>query len=160
METKQKEIKFLLDSKTPKEYIDRSLMVRIDRGKKGIITNRWLRMTGYDIQDIIYERNRHPYWKIIKRSNVSVRKKRFNRYCFIKNKHIWTDDEIDYFLKNNKIKKDFELAEEMQLSIPAIQGYRRKYNILIKMGLNQFDNDFKEKIKYGESYLRNILKYK
>ena len=127
----EKELQEIL-GKDPAEYIDFCVYSTLTQGQKAKLTNYWLTHTNYTINDIQYARNRHEYWKKKKMNNSAERAmKRFAEYNFAdkKNKK-WQVEELEEFLKLNEIKKDRELAEHFNRSIPSIQYIRRCINLV------------------------------
>lgn len=153
--------KYLFNSRNPEQYIERSLEVKIPSGRKSVVAKKWIEKTGYTVDDIMRARHRNSYWKKVKSAGYKERnKRRWSKYNFIEGfiKHIWLDSEIDYFIKNTKLMKDFELAKAMKLSIPSIQSYRRKYNMVSKLNIRVGTKKFISLIKRSENYLRKLTK--
>lgn len=164
--------KKLLSAKNPEQYIDLSIKSKIPSGIKGKITKAWLEKTGFTVDDIEYARNRHPYWKELKgRGGIERNKERMSHYNFAHNDNNanWDDETIKKFLELNKkdksgkyLSRDHELAEIFQSSIPTIQYWRRKQN-LIKKILEAEDKKptislMIKYIKNSEKNLRDSLK--
>ncbi len=148
----------LLDAKTPLEYIDRSIKVKLSATEKAAITRLWLeKRKDYTIKDIEYARNRHPYWKAKKTDNSLERTKlRYQRYSHLANdsyRKKWTEAEIELFLEHNSTKKDFELAEMLSKTIPSIQSYRRKLKLIEKIKKNRRNIKIREFIELAEKVL-------
>jgi len=53
----------ILESKTPEEYIENSLKSKLRPAEKAKLALAWMDATGYTKEDILYARNRNPYWK-------------------------------------------------------------------------------------------------
>jgi len=150
----------ILNSKTPKEYIDRCINSDVLRGRKIAIGREWLNKTGFTVQDIQYARHRHPYWKKKKLKGADERNtQRRAKYDFTditKYKKQKNTEEIKQFLYLNAQKtngkyeyKDRELAELFYTSIPGIQHLRRKLALSQKI----------IKLKKEKNITFNILKY-
>jgi len=161
--------KHLLNSKTPHEFIDRSLKVDITSGKKAAIAREWFELTGYTNEDLKYARHRHPYWKAKKMEGHEKRNvERWSKYNFSKGKKIkWEDEDYARYLKTDVMSKDGkykqpdkELAEEFKTTIPAIQHLRRKRNLCIEilnyLELTKTEKKTIELMKSGENKLRDI----
>ncbi|MCU0845023.1 MAG: hypothetical protein MUC76_08880 [Spirochaetes bacterium] len=132
----------LFSSKTPDDFIDRSLKVDIPRGRKAFIARLWLEKTGYESSDIEYARNRHPYWKARKGEGGAERVlQRLHEHDYSTGESVeWTEKRIQKFIelnakdKNGKyITRDWELAKRFKCSIATIQHMRRKYNMTTKI---------------------------
>jgi hypothetical protein len=130
----------LFSSRNPAEYISNSLKSRLQPGRKAYITKMWLRMKGYGIVEIQHARNIHPYWKSRKMAgSVERNLKRRKNHDYSSHRRLdWTDDTIkEFIMMNGKnkdgryIHKDYELARHFGSTIPAIQHYRRKYNMAV-----------------------------
>ena len=132
----------LYNSKSPAEYIDNSLKVKLSPSEKARITRLWLEKTGFTIEEIQHARNIHPYWKKKKMEGSYER----NEYRKLQHDYStkgtveWNEKSITEFIKmNGKDKsgkytyKDHELARHFNSTIPGIQHYRRKYNMAIKI---------------------------
>jgi len=131
--------KFLLAAETPEEWISRSLDVAgvVSRGKKAKLATIWMGRTGYTTKDIMYARHRHEYWKGKKlhgwKERNSLRWAKFNFKQKANTRKRWSKEKIEHFLLVNHKYKDKELAQLFSTSIPSIQYWRRKYNIIKKM---------------------------
>src|SRR5512137_2633129 len=66
----------ILASKTPEDYIDRSLKARLTPAAKAKLARQWMESTGYSKEDILRARNRHPYWKKKKMEGSAERTRR------------------------------------------------------------------------------------
>ncbi len=137
-----KDEKKLLSSENPDQYIDLSVKLKISRGRKAFLSRIWQENTGYTVEDIMFARNRHPYWKEKKQKNHKERtKKRLLEHNYSPGLRIeWTDDLIEKFLELNKKKnngryeiEDRVLAKEFKTTIPGIQHMRRKMNYVVKI---------------------------
>lgn len=155
--------KSLLEAKTPTEYIDRSIKVKLSATEKAAITKLWLeKRNNYTIKDIEYARNRHPYWKAKKTDNSLERtKNRYQKYAHFANdsyRKKWTKEEIEIFLEKNDKMRDYELAELLSKTIPSIQSYRRKLKLIKK--IRQFKKNVKLSIyiEMAEKVLYRIAK--
>jgi hypothetical protein len=128
--------KTILESGTPDEYVANSLKSNLSPSAKAKLAREWMERTGYDTSDILYARNRNPYWKKKKMEGSSERtQKRLELHDYSSNESIsWTTDRLQEFLDLNKkdtagryINKDWEIAQHFGTSIPSIQYLRRKY---------------------------------
>jgi len=137
-----KDEKKLLNSDNPDQYIDLSVKLDISRGRKAYLSRIWQESTGYTVDDIMYARNRHPYWKEKKQKNHKERtRKRLEQHNYSPGLRIeWTDDLIEKFLDLNKKKdngryeiEDRVLAKEFRTTIPGIQHMRRKMNYVSRI---------------------------
>jgi hypothetical protein len=152
----------LFDSKTPEEFIDNSLNVNVSSGRKAYVCKQWLLKTGYKVEDIMYARNRHPYWKKIKHIGHEERtRKRLAKYNFENVNKKWDLQEMRRFVELNETLHDFELAQLFRRSIPSIQFIRRKVAMLKKVFPGVYENSTQKAemlIQYEEQKLRQILK--
>lgn len=161
----------LYNSRTPEEYITNSLKSKLPQGRKAHVTKQWLMKTNYSVEDIQHARNRHPYWKTRKMSgSVERNQMRMIEHNYTTNKPVvWDEDAVKEFIQMNKkdkkgvyINKDFELARHFRSTIPSIQHYRRKYNMVIalfnKEGISPTVNNIYKYIIKSELLLRNMLK--
>lgn len=132
----------VLDSKTPEEYVDRSLRSKLGAARKAQLSRMWLEMTGYSHDDILYARNRHPYWKKRKLEGAAERtRKRMDMHDYSgAREQAWTPARISEFLELNRkdragsyLHKDWELANHLRTSIPSIQYMRRKYRKVVAL---------------------------
>lgn len=132
--------KEILSSKTPEQYIERSLHAKISSSKSKL-AKLWMEKTGYTVEDIQYARNRHPHWKELKmRGNSDRYYKRLEEHDYSKSKTSgsrWNDKELSEFIKMNGkdkegkyITKDWELGKIFKRSIPSVQYLRRRLNLI------------------------------
>jgi hypothetical protein len=134
-----KEIVSFIKRQTPSDYIDFCTKSKLGSGDKAKLTKIWLGATKYKIKDLEYARNRHPYWKKLKeKGSVERNKIRLEKYNFYDRKKYgrnkkWSDDELREFLKLNDQKRDWELAQHFERSIPSIQFIRRKIQLALKL---------------------------
>jgi hypothetical protein len=150
----------MLSSKTPEQYIDNSLRVKISSGRKAYLCKVWLQKTGYTVEDIQYARNRHPHWKELKHKGHNERTQaRLEKYKFNVVSKKWTYKEIQKFLQMNDTKHDYEIAEYFKRSIPSVQYLRRKIKLLLEVYAQKFKAS-KDKarmlIEADEKSLRNL----
>jgi hypothetical protein len=151
-----KEIVKFLKSKKPGEYIDFCTKSKLKSGEKARLSKIWIKVTGYEIKDLEYARNRHPYWKKLKaKGSVERNKIRLEKYDFYdKKKNVrnrkWTDDEIKEFLAMNDSTRDWELAKHFKRSIPAIQYIRRKIQLALRIA------EIK-RVKPDKKYIQKML---
>lgn len=134
--------KYLLKSKTPYKFIDNSIKFRIFSGRKAYICKLWLNQKkNFSIKDIEYARNRHPYWKKIKKGDETKKFLRLKENNYIKKRKLhWKENDLLKFIvmdekddSGNYKNKDYELAKIFKSSIPGIQHVRRKINIAMKI---------------------------
>jgi len=125
----------ILESKTPEEYIDRSLKARLAPAAKARLARLWMESTGYTKEDILRARNRHPYWKRKKMEGSAERtRRRLAAHDYSSGGTVeWNPDLVGQFLSLNGKdpsgryeRKDWELAEHFGATIPSIQYMRRK----------------------------------
>jgi hypothetical protein len=132
--------KDILSSKTPEQYIERSLYAKISSSKSKL-AKLWMEKTGFTVADIQYARNRHPYWKELKmRGNSDRYYKRLEEHDYSKSAggpSRWNEKELAEFIKlNGKDKngkyltKDWELGKIFKRSIPSVQYLRRRLNLI------------------------------
>lgn len=128
--------KIILESRTPEEYVDNSLKSRLLPAEKARLARQWMDATGFTKADILYARNRHPYWKKKKMEGADERaRRRLDMHDYSRGRTAeWTPKRLQEFLDLNKkdssgryIHKDWELASHFGASIPSIQYLRRKY---------------------------------
>jgi len=163
----------LFNSKTPEEYIDNSLKTNLPSGRKAHVTRLWLEKKKYTIEDIKRARNRHPYWKKKKMAGSSERNEQrrmehdYRNYGSLE----WDESTVKEFIEMNRKDKrgayehkDFELARHFATTIPSIQHYRRKYNMVVAiLQKEKAAHSVKHVYDYlvhSEQKLRSILKGK
>ncbi len=132
----------ILASKTPEDYIDRSLKAKLTPAAKAKLARIWMESTGYSKDDILRARNRHPYWKKKKMEGSAERtKKRLAAHDYSGGSAVqWDERLVSEFLGLNKkgpdgryAYKDWQLAEHFGATIPSIQYMRRKYSKASKL---------------------------
>ena len=132
----------ILASKTPEEYVDKSVKSNLSPARKAVLSREWLKKSGYTRMDILHARNRHPYWKKKKSENSAERaKRRLSMHDYSTEKVlVWSKDLIGRFLDMSKTdrngkyeKKDHELAAKFKTTIPSIQYMRRKLKLVKKL---------------------------
>lgn len=164
----------LLNSRTPDEYIDNSLRCRLPSGRKAFITKLWLeKKLKYTIEDIQFARNRHPFWKKKKMEGSldrNIRRQKDHDYSSPGKGDIeWNEKNIRKFMDLNGrdargkyLNRDFQIARKFGTTIPAIQHYRRKYNLVVKIlekqGVRPGEKRVLEYIGMSEKILRQELK--
>jgi hypothetical protein len=125
----------ILESKTPTDYIDRSLKARISPAAKAKLARLWMESTGYSKEDILRARNRHPYWKRKKMEGSAERtRRRLAAHDYSSGASVqWDSGLVSEFLDLNRRdsdgryeQKDWQLAERFGATIPSIQYMRRK----------------------------------
>jgi len=125
----------ILESKTPEQYIDRSLKAKLAPAAKARLARLWMESTGYTKEDILRARNRHPYWKRKKMEGSAERtKRRLASHDYSRGGSVeWNSALVEKFLSLNGLDaegryehKDWELAERFGATIPSIQYMRRK----------------------------------
>ena len=125
----------ILDSKTPEDYIDRSLKARLPPAAKAKLARLWMETTGYTKEDILRARNRHPYWKRKKMEGSAERtRRRLAAHDYSGGASVqWDQALVTEFLGLNRkggdgryVQKDWQLAERFGATIPSIQYMRRK----------------------------------
>lgn len=128
--------KLILESKTPEEYVERSLRSRLPPARKAMLAREWMETTGFSKADILYARNRNAFWKKRKREGAEERmRRRLDLHDYSRGRTVqWTKASLQEFLELNKkdssgkyLHKDWELASHFDTSIPSIQYLRRKY---------------------------------
>jgi hypothetical protein len=125
----------ILGAKNPAEYIEASLKSRLSPAAKAKLAKTWMEKTGYSREDILYARNRHPYWRKKKmEGSVERTRRRLAAHDYSTgNARPWTRERVEEFLSLNAKgkdgryeRKDWQLAERFGASIPSIQYMRRK----------------------------------
>jgi hypothetical protein len=125
----------ILESRTPADYIDRSLKARLSPAAKAKLARLWMESTGYSKEDILRARNRHPYWKRKKMEGSAERtRKRLAAHDYSSGSSVqWDSRLVAEFLELNRRgadgryeQKDWQLAERFGATIPSIQYMRRK----------------------------------
>jgi hypothetical protein len=125
----------ILESKTPADYIDRSLKARLPPAAKAKLARHWMEATGYTKEDILRARNRHPYWKRKKMEGSAERtRRRLAAHDYSGGSSVqWDQGLVTKFLGLNRKgsdgryeQKDWQLAERFGATIPSIQYMRRK----------------------------------
>jgi hypothetical protein len=165
----------LLQSKSPEQYIENSIKSKLPSGRKAYMARLWMDKTGYSVEDIQRARNRNPYWKE-KKMNGSPERNYQRRidHDYSRGRTgaaVWDEETIKEFIALNKkdkngryVRKDFELAKHFKSTIAAIQHYRRKHNMTIRI-LDAGREAPSVKKVYGyismsEQLLRTMLKQK
>lgn len=131
----------ILRSKTPIDYIDRCLHSKLSQGEKTALAKKWMKKTGFSIEEINHARNRHPHWKKLKaKGNAERNSERIQLHQYAKEGYsLWSDAKIKRFIRLNGkdrdryIYKDWELAARLKASLATIQAWRRKMNIINKL---------------------------
>lgn len=165
--------KEVLAAKTPEDYIERTLNSEIPRGRKTVLCKQWKEKTGYSTDDIQYARNRHPYWKQKKMKGWKERnQKRWDEHNYRGSKPqrgvSFDTERINQFYDLNKKKRDgsytyrdWEIAREMEITIPAVQHWRRKqtlvYKLLDVLGKKHTKNTVLKYMQRHENGLRKEL---
>jgi hypothetical protein len=125
----------ILGAKNPAEYIEASLKSRLSPAAKAKLAKAWMERTGYSREDILYARNRHPYWRKKKmEGSVERTRRRLAAHDYSTgNARPWTRKRVEEFLSLNAKgkdgryeRKDWQLAEHFGASIPSVQYMRRK----------------------------------
>jgi hypothetical protein len=125
----------ILESKTPEDYIDRSLKARLPPAAKAKLARHWMEATGYSKEDILRARNRHPYWKRKKMEGSAERtRRRLAAHDYSGGASVqWDQSLVAEFLSLSRkgpdgryTQKDWQLAERFGATIPSIQYMRRK----------------------------------
>ena len=125
----------ILTSRTPADYIDRSLKARLSPAAKAKLARLWMESTGYSKEDILRARNRHPYWKRKKMEGSAERtRRRLAAHNYSSGGSVqWDSKLVSEFLQRNRRSadgryewKDWQLAEHFGATIPSIQYMRRK----------------------------------
>ncbi|MHB0897267.1 MAG: hypothetical protein ACYC1A_06935 [Spirochaetales bacterium] len=128
--------KMILESKTPEEYVERSLRSKLLPAEKAKLARQWMEDSGFTKADILYARNRNPFWKKKKMEGAEDRtRRRLDMHDYSRGKTVqWTSEKLQEFLDLNKkdssgryVHKDWELASHFDTSIPSIQYLRRKF---------------------------------
>lgn len=128
--------KLILESSTPEEYVERSLRSKLTPAEKAKLARQWMETTGFTKSDILYARNRNPFWKKKKMEGAEERtRRRLGMHDYSRGRTVqWTKERLQEFLELNKrdaadryLHKDWELASHFDTSIPSIQYLRRKY---------------------------------
>jgi hypothetical protein len=125
----------ILESKSPEEYIDKSLRTKLSPAAKARLARLWMESSGYTKEDILRARNRHPYWKQKKMEGSADRtRRRLAAHDYSGGGTVnWTEALVTEFLGANGkdtggkyLLKDWQLAERFGATIPSIQYMRRK----------------------------------
>jgi len=128
--------KLILESTTPEEYVERSLRSKLLPAEKAKLAKLWMEATGFTKADILFARNRNPFWKKKKMEGAEERtRRRLDMHDYSRGQTVlWTKERLQEFLELNKrdssdkyLHKDWELASHFDTSIPSIQYLRRKY---------------------------------
>lgn len=132
----------ILGSKSPEEYIDRSLKAKLSPAAKARLARMWMESTGYSKEDILRARNRHPYWKKKKMEGSAERtRRRLAAHDYSRGSSVdWSKALVTQFLGLNKKDssgryelKDWQLAERFGATIPSIQYMRRKLRKVLQL---------------------------
>ena len=153
----------ILESKTPEEYIDRSLKARISPAAKAKLARLWMESTGFGKEDILRARNRHPYWKRKKMEGSTERtRRRLSEHNYSGGASVqWDQTLVTKFLGLNHKRadgryehKDWQLAERFDATIPSIQYMRRKLSkVNFLLGLRASQGEVVEYLLRAESVL-------
>jgi hypothetical protein len=153
----------ILGSKTPEDYIDRSLKARLKPAAKARLARLWMEATGYTKEDILRARNRHPYWKRKKMEGSAERtRKRLTAHDYSGGASVrWDQDLVAEFLALNRRgsdgryeQKDWQLAERFGATIPSIQYMRRKLSrVKALLGVRASQGKMVEYLLRAESVL-------
>ena len=153
----------ILESRTPADYIDRSLKARLSPAAKAKLARLWMESTGYSKEDILRARNRHPYWKRKKMEGSAERtRRRLNAHDYSSGSSVqWDAKLVSEFLELNKRGaegryewKDWQLAEHFGATIPSIQYMRRKLSkVELLLGLRAPRGKVVEYLQRAESVL-------
>jgi hypothetical protein len=159
----ENEKEYLLGSKTPKEWIERSLEVSLTSGTKAILAKQWLKSKKdkWTVKDIEYARNRNEYWKSIKTAGYKQRNNiRFAKYNFLEKRKVWDSYTNKLFINIQLNKKDHELAKQFNTTIPGIQYRRRKLSMSRKIidKYSQYNIDILDLMSISEKRLREMVK--
>jgi hypothetical protein len=128
--------KLILESSTPEDYVERSLRSRLLPSEKAKLARQWMEATGFTKAEILFARNRNPFWKKKKMEGAEERtRRRLDLHDYSRGQTVqWTKERLQEFLELNKkdpagkyLYKDWELASHFDTSIPSIQYLRRKY---------------------------------
>ncbi len=132
----------ILESKSPEEYIDKSLRTKLSPAAKARMARMWMESTGYTKEDILRARNRHPYWKQKKMEGSADRtRRRLAAHDYSGGGTVnWTEGLVTEFLGANGkdsdgkyLQKDWQLAEHFGATIPSIQYMRRKLRKVLSL---------------------------
>jgi hypothetical protein len=161
----------ILKSQTPEEYVDRCVNSKLSRAEKTALTHQWTRKTSFTVSDIQHARNRHPHWKEKKlEGNLERTARRFSKHNYFRSssRKKWEFEKIQQFMefntKDNHGKyrwKDWQIAKRLGTSIPSVQYWRRKRNMIARiLGKSATPNGILEYICASEKYLREDLNKK
>jgi hypothetical protein len=153
----------ILESKTPADYIDRSLKARLSPAAKAKLARLWMESTGYSKEDILRARNRHPYWKRKKMEGSAERtRRRLAAHDYSSGSSVqWNAKLVTEFLELNRREsdgryewKDWQLAEHFGATIPSIQYMRRKLSkVELLLGARASRGKVVEYLQRAESVL-------
>jgi hypothetical protein len=153
----------ILESRTPADYIDRSLKARLSPAAKAKLARLWMESTGYSKEDILRARNRHPYWKRKKMEGSAERtRRRLAAHDYSSGSSVqWDAKLVAEFLELNKRGaegryewKDWQLAEHFGATIPSIQYMRRKLSkVELLLGVRAPRGKVVEYLQRAESVL-------
>ncbi len=153
----------ILAAKDPAAYIDASLKAKLAPAVKARLARRWMEKTGFTREDILYARNRHPYWKQKKmEGSIERTRRRLVEHDYSAGGSlVWNAELVSRFLELNGRDKsgryqhhDWEIAEAFGASIPSIQYMRRKLRRAMDLlGAKASKSKIVEYLTFAESVL-------
>ena len=88
--------KMILESKTPEEYVEHSLRSKLLPAEKAKLARQWMESSGFTKADILYARNRNPFWKKKKMEGAEERtRRRLDMHDYSRGKNGAVDERED-----------------------------------------------------------------
>ena len=165
--------KKVMSARTPEEYVDLMIGVKLTQGEKQRLSRLWQKQTGYSAADIAHARNRHPYWRKRKaEGNLERTKRRLKFYDVERPYHPFSladEDLLGTFLSMNKRSKDgrykfkdYEIAQSLNVKLTSVQCLRRKYNLINRIvaikEIKPSAANYRRYMRFGEKRLRDLAR--
>lgn len=132
----------VLQARSADEYVELLRKSHLSRSVKTSLGRLWRARTGVSLDEIALARSRNKYLQKLRTVGYEARNRaRWDRYNYLhRARHYWTEEEITSFLNLDSRRadgsyryKDREIAEKLSLSIPSVQHWRRKRNLVDKI---------------------------
>jgi hypothetical protein len=131
-------------SRTPDEFVRRSIDAPLSSGELAATTRAWTKARGLDVSAVKNARKNNPRWRETKLSLQRHRSmRRFVDHNYSNSRYVrtrWDAEKIQEFLSMNilgengrYVYRDWQMAKRLKTSIPSIQYWRRKVNMAYKI---------------------------
>lgn len=155
----------ILRARSADKYVELIRRSGFSRSVKTELNRLWRAKTGVTADEIALARSRNKYLQKLRNTDYKSRNQsRWDRYNYLHGKrHYWTDEEITSFLNLDSRHadgsyryRDREIAEKLFLSIPSVQHWRRKRNLVDR--ILALDHRYRRKILMhrSEGILRSL----